>query len=150
MIEWAYINQVKYFICILIYILEKFIFKYNYCKDIIKKLFHVELYDNINTISILYLLFNIEIHTIQNISNQIINKIIKIYYNNEMISNIYIENEINKSSENKIILSFVYLDKYHFTNILQIYNCGIVYHSTKLFTHVYNYTGDRRIEFTLI
>ncbi len=138
--------EFKYFICLLIYILEKFIYKYLICEDIIKKCLYVEKYDNIHNLSILYLLFNIEIHTIYNIKK----RFIQIFYNKELISNICIIDEKNIVNDNKIILSFLYLDQYYFTNILQIYNCGVFYHSNSLFTHVYNYLGNRRCEKSII
>ncbi len=146
MIDLFYILQVKFFICFLIYILEKFIFKYLEGKDIIKKIYNTIKYDKEHSIFIIYLLFSIEIHTITFLKS----RIIKIYYSNDLISSVKIDNENNISNVNKIILSFVYLDQYHFINILQIYNCGVIYHSTKLFTHTYNYLGNRRIEESVI
>lgn len=137
------ILKLKYFICILIYILEKFILKYIKYKDIFQKLFYVEKYDGIHSVYILYLIFDIKIYTIKYFST----RIIKIYYNKNKISDVCIKNEINN---NKVILSIVYLDKYRFINILEVYNCGIVYHYTKFFTHVYNYIGERRVEYNML
>jgi len=146
MINLFLLEQFKYFICLLIFILEKFIFKYHICKDIIQKILYVPKYDKIHSISILYLIFDIKIYTIQYLSN----KIIKIYYNKEKISDIFISSEKNLTNTNKIVLSFLYLDQYHFINLLEIYNCGVIYHYTKLFTHVYNYLGNRRIEYNIL
>lgn len=146
MIDYLIILEFKYFICLLIYILEKFIFKYFTCEDIIVKRLSVKGYDNYNNLFILYLIFNIEIHTIQNLKK----RIIQIFYNKELISNVCIENEKNTTSDNKIILSFIYLDQYYFTNLLQIYNCGIFYHSNYIFTHIYNYLGKRRCKISII
>lgn len=146
MIEYVYLIQTQYFICLLIYLLEKLIFKYYKCKDIFQKLFYVKKYDGIHSISILYLIFNIKIYTISYLKN----RIIKIYYEQNKISDICIKNEQNITNTNKIILSIVYLDQYSFINILEVYNCGIVYHYTKLFTHIYNYIGERRIEYNIL
>lgn len=146
MINIIIFEQLKYFICLLVFILEKFIFKYYTCKDIIQKIFYVPKYDKIHSVSILYLIFDIKIYTIRYLTN----RIIKIYYNKEKISDIVIKNEKNLTDVNKIVLSFVYLDKYHFINLLEIYNCGIIYHYNKLFTHIYNYLGNRRIEYNIL
>lgn len=146
MIEYVYLIQTQYFICFLIYLLEKLIFKYYKCKDIFQKLFYVDKYDGVHSISILYLIFNIKIYTISYFTN----RIIKIYYDQNKISDICLKNEQNVTSNNKIILSIVYLDQYCFMNILEIYNCGVVYHYTKLFTHIYNYMGKRRIEYNIL
>ena len=146
MIEYVYLIQTQYFICLLIYLLEKLIFKYYKCKDIFQKLFYVQKYDGIHSISILYLIINIKIYTISYLKN----RIIKIYYEKNKISDICIKNEQNITNTNKIILSIIYLDQYSFINILKVYNCGIVYHYTKLFTHIYNYIGERRIEYNIL
>lgn len=146
MLDYLTIIKFKYFVCFLIYILEKFIFKYFICEDIIKKYLNINKYDNYHTLYILYLIFNIEIHTIQYLQK----RVIQIYYNKKLISNICIENETNITNENKIILSFLFLDQYSFTNLLQIYNCGIFSHSNNLFTHIYNYSGERRIDKSII
>lgn len=146
MIEYVNLIQTQYFICLLIYLLEKLIFKYYKCKDIFQKLFYVKKYDGVHSISILYLIFNIKIYTISYLKN----RIIKIYYDQNKISDICIKNEQNITNKNKIILSIVYLDQYSFINILEIYNCGVVYHYTKLFTHIYNYIGERRIEYNIL
>ena len=146
MIEYVYLIQTQYFICFLIYLLEKLKFKYYKCKDIFQKLFYVDKYDGVHSISILYLIFNIKIYTISYFTN----RIIKIYYDQNKISDICLKNEQNVTSNNKIILSIVYLDQYCFINILEIYNCGVVYHYTKLFTHIYNYMGKRRIEYNIL
>jgi len=146
MIEYVYIIQTQYFICLLIYLLEKLIFKYFNCKDIFQKLFHVKKYDGIHSISILYLIFNIKIYTLSYLST----RIVKIYFNQNKISDTCIKNEKNINGSNKVILSIVYLDQYHFVNTLEVYNCGIVYHYTKLFTHIYNYIGKRRIEYNIL
>lgn len=146
MIDYVYLIQIQYIICILVYLLEKIVFKYNYCKDIVKKLLYVKKYDGIHSISILYLIFDIKIYTLQFLST----KLIKIYYENKKISDICIKNEKNITCINKIILSIVYLDQYYFINLIEVYNCGIVYHSTKLFTHIYNYIGERRIEKSIL
>ena len=146
MIDQIILEQLKCFICFLIFILEKFIFKYYTCKDIIQKIFYVSKYDKIHSVSILYLVFDIKIYTIQYLTN----RIIKIYYNKEKVSDTFISNENNLTNINKIVLSFVYLDQYNFINLLEIYNCGIIYHYTKLFTHIYNYLGNRRIEYNLL
>jgi hypothetical protein len=146
MIEYVNLIKTQYFLCLLIYLLEKLIFKYYKCKDIFQKLFYIKKYDGIHSISILYLIFNIKIYTISYLKN----RIIKIYYDQNKISDICIKNEQNITSKNKIILSLVYLDQYYFINILEIYNCGVVYHYTKLFTHIYNYIGERRIEYNIL
>jgi hypothetical protein len=146
MIEYVNLIKTQYFICLLIYLLEKLIFKYYKCKDIFQKLFYVKKYDGIHSISILYLIFNIKIYTISYLKN----RIIKIYYDQNKISDICIKNEQNITCKNKIILSLVYLDQYYFINILEIYNCGVVYHYTKFFTHIYNYIGERRIEYNIL
>jgi hypothetical protein len=146
MVDYLIILKFKYFICFLIYILEKFIYKYFICEDIIKKKLNINKYDNYHTLYILYLIFNIEIHTIQYLQK----RFIQIFYNKKLISNICIENENNITNKNKIILSFLFLDQYYFTNLLQIYNCGIFYHSNNLFTHIYNYSGERRIDKSII
>lgn len=142
MLDQLSILRFKYFICLLIFILEKFIIKYITHDDIIKKKLYINKYDNYNNLYILYLIFNIEIHTIQNLKG----RIIQIFYNKELISKICIKNEHNITNSNKIILSLLYLDQYYFTNILQIYNCGVCCHSNSMFTHIYNYVGMRRCE----
>ena len=81
MVEYVYIIQTQYFICLLIYLLEKLIFKYFKCKDIFQKLFHVEKYDGIHSIAILYLIFNIKIYTLSYFST----RIVKIYYDQNKI-----------------------------------------------------------------
>ena len=146
MLDYISIIEFKYFICLLIYILEKFKFKYFTCDDIIKKKINIYNYDKSHSLCILYLIFNIEIHTIYKLHK----RIIQIFYNKELISNICIKNEKNITNQNKIILSLLYLDQYYFTNMLQIYNCGIFYHSNNIFTNIYNYLGDRRCEKSII
>lgn len=144
--EYIYLIQTQYLICILIYLLEKIIFKYNKCKDILKNKFYIKGYDKIHSLSILYLIFDIKIHTISFFKN----RIIKIYYEQKKISDVCIKNEKNITCPNKIIVSLIYLDQYEFYNMLEIYNCGIIFHYTKFFTHVYNYLGERRIIYNIL
>jgi hypothetical protein len=146
MLDYELIIRFQNFICLLIYLLEKLIFKYILNNDIIIKLFNIKNYDKIHSMSILYLIFNIQIYTFKYLKN----RIIKIYYNNEKISDVLIEKEINKNNKNKIVLKFIYLDQYNFINHLEIYNCGVIYHHTNMFTHTYNYLGNRREEKCLI
>lgn len=138
-----YLDRLKFILCYIIYLIEKFLFKYITCKDIIKKFLNIDKYDKIHSLTILYIIFDIEIYTI----TYLYNRIITIYYNKKKISEIIINNEVNITNTNKPILSLYYLDQYHFINLLEVYNCGIIYHYTTLFTHIYNYLGDRRVEY---
>lgn len=146
MIDHITIMKFNYFICLLIYILEKFKFKYFTCDDIIKKKLKIKNYDKSHNLCILYLIFNIEIHTIYKLHK----RVIQIFYNKDLISNICIDNEQNITNKNKMILSLLYLDQYYFTNMLQIYNCGVFYHSNNIFTNMYNYLGERRCKTSII
>ncbi len=141
MISHITLYQIQYLLYIFIYLIERFYYKYIINKDIVTNLFSCIKYDNIHSLYILYLIFNIQIYTIQFFNK----RIIKIYYQNKLISNVLISNETNLSNTNKKILTLEYIDKYFFINILEIYNCGIIYHTTLLFTHIYNFLGDRRV-----
>jgi|Laugresu1bdmlbdd_1035124.scaffolds.fasta_scaffold00028_35 hypothetical protein len=146
MINYVLIYKIQYIICLIIYLLEKLIFKYHKHKDIFKKLLYIDKYDNIHSVSILYLIFDIQIYTLKILSD----RLITIYYEKSKISNVFIKNEENMTTDNKIILSIIYLDQYNFINYLKVYNCGIIYHYTNMFTHIYNYLGERRIEYNIL
>lgn len=140
MIDYFTIIQIQYILLVCIYLIEKLYFKYILNKDIIlNKLIYLN-YDKINSLYILYLTFNIEIHTIQSKDK----RNIFIYFNKNKISNVIIKNEKIINNKIFIILSLEYLDKYNFINLLEIYNCGIIAHTSMLFKHFYNYIGDRR------
>lgn len=143
MITHEILYQIQYFICFIIYILEKLTFKYILNKDIIVNFLNIIKYDKLHSLFILYIIFNIQIYTIQKDDT----KIIHIYYQNKKVSSLILKNEIPINSKNKIVLTFYYLDKYNIINSLEIYNCGVINHTTKLFKHIYNYLGNRRIEY---
>ena len=146
MIDYYTLCQLQYILIIFIYLYEKLTLKYITNKDIILNNLNVYKYDKIHSLYILYLILDIQIYTICQDNN----RIIYIYYKKEKISSLYIKNEKPYNNINKIILSLHYLDKYNIINILDIYNCGIIIHSTKFFKHIYNYIGIKREVFNLL
>lgn len=140
------IIQVQYLLLICIYLLEKIIYKYIYCDDILIKKFISLNYDKIHTLYILYITFNIEIHTIK--TNQY--RYIYIYFNNSKLSNVCINNEHLINNKILKILSLEFLDNLNCIHLLEIYNCGIIIHTNHLFQHIYNYLGERRTNYNLI
>lgn len=143
MFDYLTLYQVQYILIILIYLNERLEFKYIKNKDILLNKLLIQKYDKKHSLSILYLLFNIQIYTITE-SNK---RIIYIYYENAKLSKSIIINEKIIDDSIKVVLSLYYLDKYYITNLLEIYNCGIVTHTNYLFKHSYNYMGIRREEF---
>lgn len=145
-INYYNIIQIQYLLLICIYFLEKIYNKYIFSDDILLKKFICINYDNIHTLYILYIAFNIEIHTI--ITNE--DRHIYIYFNNNKISNIFIKNEKLINNNISKILSLEFLDNLNFIHLLEIYNCGIIIHTNHLFQHIYNYLGERRTNYNLI
>ena len=151
MIEINVIHQIQYILIYLLYIIQKLYDKYILNNEIIINRLEVENYDNIHTLYITYIRHGIKIHTLLNNKNK--TRIITIYYNNTELSSLYIENE---RSKNKKILEIHYLDNYFTYNILEVFNCGIINHNCipvnnmGLFKHVYNYIGEKRIEYSII
>ena len=146
MINYEILYQIQYFLLYIIYLLEKLTCKYILNKDIIVNFLNIIKYDKIHSLFILYVIFDIQIYTIENNNT----KIIHTYYQKKKISSIVLKNEMPLNEINKIILTFYYLDKYNIIHSLEIYNCGIINHSTKLFKHIYNYMGNRRMEYNAI
>lgn len=146
MIDYYTLCQLQYILIFFIYLYEKLTLKYITNKDIILNDLFIKKYDKEHSLYILYLILDIQIYTITNNYKRIIN----IYYNKNKISTLAIIDEKPVANQNKIILTLYYLDKYNIINILEVYNCGIVLHSTKLFKHIYNYVGHKREIFNLL
>jgi len=146
MIDYYTLCQLQYILIIFIYLYEKLTLKYITNKDIILNDLNIYKYDKIHSLYILYLILDIQIYSICQDNN----RIIYIYYQNNKISTLFIKNEKPHNNVNKIILSLHYLDKYHIINLLDIYNCGVIIHSTKFFKHIYNYMGKKREVFNLL
>jgi hypothetical protein len=146
MIDYYTLCQLQYILIIFIYLYEKLTLKYITNKDIILNDLHVYKYDKKHSLYILYIILDIQIYTISTDNH----RIIYIYYKNEKLSTLCINNEKPKNDINKIILSLYYLDKYHIINLLDVYNCGVIIHTTKLFKHIYNYMGIKREIFNLL
>lgn len=143
MIDYLTLCQIQYILIFLIYLNERLEFKYIKHKDILLNKLHINKYDKKHSLYILYLLFNIQIYSITE-SNK---RIIYIYYENAKLSKTIIIKEKIINDSIKVVLSLYYLDKYYITNLLEIYNCGIITHTNYLFKHSYNYMGKRREEF---
>lgn len=142
MINNVILAQIQYLICIIVYLVERLHIKYILNKDIILNFLNIIKYDKLHSLFILYVIFDIQIYTL--VYNNI--KVIHTYYQKKKISSLILKNEIPQNEINKIILTFYYLDKYNIINYLEVYNCGIINHSTNFFKHVYNYLGNRRVE----
>jgi hypothetical protein len=145
MTDYYILCQIQYILLFLIYLNERLFYKYIKNKDIILNYLHILNYDKFHSLYILYILFNIQIYTIKSANKRIIN----IFHENKKISTMVIKNEKPINESIKSILSLYYLDKYNIVNLLEIYNCGIIIHKNNLFNHIYNYLGERRVQFQL-
>jgi hypothetical protein len=145
------LNMIHYYntmLIILIYLVEDLIKKSLNESNIILYNFTDKLYDYQNSICILYLTHNIQIHTIVNNIRK--DRIIYIYHNHILKSSVKLINEKNNSIKNRIILTIHYIDKFYLYHCIMIYNYGVVQHETNFFRHYYNCIGEKRIHYSIV
>jgi len=99
-------------------------------------------YDGIHDLYTLLYILNIKICTFT--TKQYYN--FNIYFEDELISKyiLYRNNKAYLNNPVKIIQNIIFVDSLSMLNQIIVYNTGNVIHSNCIFSHIYNYKGERR------
>ena len=117
--------------------------KYVKKNDIILYTVNCNKYDKIHDLTIIYYLFNIQIHTYRNKETNYKRYII--YKDNIKISDIVFIKEIPINNKKiQLVLHLVFLDNLNNQNQIIVYNCGILIHENFFISHIYNFLSHRR------
>jgi hypothetical protein len=141
------INELSYCLkCIIYFIyIHANILHHKYVKknDIVLYTVNCNKYDKIHDLTIVYYLFNIQIHTYRNKKTNYRRNII--YKDNIKLSDITFIKEIPINREKiQIVLHLIFLDELQNQNQIIIYNCGILIHENFFISHIYNFLSHRR------
>ena len=135
-----YLNLIIYLIYIHANILHN---KYVKKNDIVLYTVNCNKYDKIHDLTIVYYLFNIQIHTYRNKKTNYKRNII--YKDNVKLSDITFIKEIPANNKTiQIILYLVFLDDLNNRNQIIVYNCGILIHENFFISHIYNFLSYKR------
>ena len=116
--------------------------KYVKKNDIILYTLNCNKYDKIHDLTIVYYLFNIQIHTYRNIKTNYKRHII--YKDSVKLSDVTFIKERPVNNKIQIVLHLIFLDDLNNQNQLIIYNCGILIHENFFISHIYNFLSHRR------
>jgi hypothetical protein len=117
--------------------------KYVKKNDIVLYTVNCNKYDKIHDLTIVYYLFNIQIHTYRNNKKNYKRHII--YKDSIKLSDVTFIKEIPINKKKiQVILHLLFLDNLSNQNKLIVYNCGIIVHENFFISHIYNFLSYRR------